>query len=305
MLISALLIASFVIFGAMHLTPGSPIAVLAGGRSISPEAIAALEARYNLDQPFLVQYWTWLTNALQGDLGVSIAMRQDVSDLIMQRGWITLSLVAYASLLIIVFGIGMGLIAGLKPGWIDSALVIASAVAAAVPAFVAAIILMLLFSVYLGWFPTIGVGKGFLDVIWHLTLPAIALAISAMAIVTRVTRASVRQENAAEHVQTAVSRGIPMRLVIWRHVLRNASIPITTVTGITIASLIAISSVVETAFSLGGLGQYLIRASLSKDLAVVQGISLILVLSFVLMNLIVDLMYAVLDPRVKLGARAS
>ncbi len=304
MLLVALLIASFAIFGAMHLTPGSPIAALTGGKTISPEALAVLEAKYNLDQPFLVQYGTWLANAVQGDLGTSIALRQDVADIIGQRAWITLSLVAYAALLIIVIGIGLGLLAGLRPGGLDTAVVIGSAAAAGVPSFVAAIVLMLIFSVTLGWFPASGAGSGFGDVIWHLTLPAIALAFSAMAIVTRVTRSSIRQENAAEHVQTAISRGIPRRLVIIRHVFRNAAIPITTVTGITIAALIAVSAVVDTAFGLGGLGQFLVRSAQSKDLAVVQGISLVLVVAFVVMNLIVDVLYAALDPRVKLGTRA-
>lgn len=305
MLLATLLIASFVIFGAMHLTPGSPIAALSGGKTISPEALAALEARYHLDQPFLTQYWIWLTNALQGDLGTSITLKQDVAQLIGQRAWITLALVAYASLLIVVVGVGLGMIAGLRPGWIDSTVVVASATATAIPPFIAAILLMLVFSVALGWFPTIGAGSGLGDVLWHLTLPAIALALSAMAVVTRITRASIRQEAGAEHVQTAVSRGIPSRLVVSRHVLRNAAIPITTVTGTMIAALIAISAVVDTAFSLGGLGQFLVKAAQSKDLAVVQGISLVLVLAFVLMNLVVDLLYAALDPRVKLGARAS
>ncbi|MDX8464629.1 ABC transporter permease [Mesorhizobium sp. VK23B] len=305
MLLAAILIASFAIFGAMYLTPGSPIAALTGGKSISPEAVAALKARYHLDQPFLVQYWYWLTNALHGDLGTSITLRQDVSQLIAERAWITFALVAYAALLIVIFGIGLGIVAGLRTGWVDTSIVVISAAAAGIPSFIAAIVLLLVFSVLLGWFPAFGAGSGFGDVLWHLTLPAIALAVSAMAIVTRITRASVRQENAAEHVQTAISRGIPRRLVLTRHVLRNAAIPITTVTGITIASLIAISSVVDTAFGLGGLGQFLVRSAQSKDLAVVQGISLVLVIVFVVMNLIVDIIYAALDPRVKLGTRAS
>ena len=294
MLVATLLIASFAIFGAMHLTPGSPIAALSGGKTISPEAIAVLEARYHLDQPFLTQYWIWLTNALHGDLGTSITLKQDVAELIGQRAWITLLLVAYASLFIILIGIGLGTIAGLKPGWIDNTVVVASATATAIPPFIAAILLMLVFSVGLGWFPAIGAGSGIGDALWHLTLPALALALSAMAVVTRVTRASIRQEAGAEHVQTAVSRGIPSQLIVYRHVLRNAAIPITTVTGTTIAALIAISSVVDTAFGLGGLGQFLVKAAQSKDLAVVQGISLVLVLAFVLMNLIVDLLYACL-----------
>jgi peptide/nickel transport system permease protein len=136
-------------------------------------------------------------------------------------------------------------------------------------------------------------------------LPAVALAISSLAIVARVTRAAVRTEAGREHVQTAVSRGIPVRQRIRRHVLRNAAIPTTTITGITIASLIALDAVIETAFSLNGLGAYLVQSAQSKDLAVVQGISLVLVTAFVVVNLIVDLLYAVLDPRVTLGSRAQ
>lgn len=305
MLVVTLLIASFVIFAAMHLTPGSPLAALSGGKSISEEAMAALEAKYHLDQPFLAQYWIWLTNALQGDLGTSILLNQGVSGLIAQRAWITLALVAYASALIVVIGVGLGLLAGLRPGWVDSSVVVASATATAIPSFIAAVLFMLVFSVGLGWFPAIGIGSGFVDVLWHLTLPALALALSAMAVVTRITRASIRQEAGSEHVQTAVSRGIPSRLIVSRHILRNAAIPITTASGTMIAALIAISAVVDQAFGLGGLGQQLVKAAQSKDLAVVQGISLVLVLAFVLMNLTVDLLYAVLDPRVKLGASAS
>jgi len=139
----------------------------------------------------------------------------------------------------------------------------------------------------------------------HLTLPAVALAFSALAIVARVTRTSIREESDREHVQTAVSRGIPGRQLIQRHILRNAAIPITTVTGITIASLIAVAAVVEVAFSLNGLGAYLVASAQSKDLAVVQGISLVLVTAFVVVNVIVDVLYAVLDPRVALGSRAQ
>ena len=301
MLVASLLIASFVIFAAMYLAPGNPIAALSGGRSLPPSSIAVLEHRYHLDQPFLAQYWYWLSGAMHGDLGLSITLRENVSTLIASRIWTTAGLVLYASLLICVIGIGLGLLAGLRPGWLDTSTLLLTAVSAAIPAFVAAIVLILVFAVQLGWFPALGNGTSFLDSIRHLTLPAIALAISSLAIVARVTRASVREEGEREHVQTAVSRGIPGRQLIRRHILRNAAIPITTVTGITIASLIAVAAVVETAFGLNGLGAYLVQAAESKDLAVVQGISLVLVAAFVLVNVVVDILYAALDPRVALG----
>jgi peptide/nickel transport system permease protein len=305
MLVATLLVSSFIIFGALYLAPGNPIAVLSGGRSLPPDAVKILEARYHLNDPFLTQYWLWLTNAIHGDLGISITLRENVSDLITQRAGTTLGLVLYSSVLIMVLGVGLGLIGGLKPGVIDTSVLVTTAVSAALPSFVAAIVLILVFSVGLGWFPSLGAGTGLLDVIDHLTLPAIALAASSLAIVARVTRASVREEFGREHVQTAISRGIPYPQLVRRHVLRNAAIPITTITGITIASLIAGAAVVETAFGLNGLGAYLVSAAASKDFAVVQGISLVLVTTFVIVNLIVDVLYAVLDPRISLGSRAQ
>jgi peptide/nickel transport system permease protein len=182
---------------------------------------------------------------------------------------------------------------------------VSTAITAAVPSFVAAIVLILLFSVKLGWFPALGNGTDLWSNVRHFTLPAIALAVSSLAIVARVTRAAVREEADREHVQTAISRGIPPRQLIRRHVLRNAAIPIATVSGITIASLIAVAAVVETAFSMNGLGAYLVQSAESKDLAVVQGISLVLVAAFVLINALVDVLYAALDPRVALGSRAQ
>ncbi len=305
MLAATLLVASFVIFGSLYLAPGNPIAVLSGGRSLPPDAVKILEARYHLDQPFLVQYWIWLTNALHGDLGISILLRENVNTLIAQRAGGTAALVLYSSILIAVFGIGLGLIGGLRSGPIDTMVIVISAVSAAMPSFVAAIVLIFVFSVGLGWFTSYASGEGLVDGIYHLTLPAIALAFAQMAVVTRVTRAAVREEFAKEHVQTAISRGIPYAHLVRRHVLRNASIPITTVTGVTIASVVAGAAVVERAFGLNGLGSYLVQAANSKDFAVVQGICLVLVTTFVVVNLATDLLYAVLDPRIALGSRAQ
>ena len=303
MLVVTLLVSSFVIYSALYIAPGNPIATLAGGRTPSPEALAVLEERYHLNDPFLVRYFKWLGNALHGDLGVSIQLRTNVSTLISQRIGTTVQLVIYASIIIVVVGLTLGLIGGLKRGAPDFLVIVVSTIGAAVPAFVASTILLYVFAVSLGWFPALGGGDGFVDTVWHLTLPAIALSIAATSLVVRVTRASVREEAEREHVQTAVSRGIPANKVVRRHVLRNAAIPITTVVGLTIASLFAASAVVERAFSLNGIGAYLIQAALSKDFAVVQGISLVLVTVFVVTNAIIDVLYAVLDPRVSLGER--
>ncbi len=306
MLVVALIVSSFVVFISLDLAPGDPLSVLTGGRTLPPAALNALRHQYHLDDPLLTRYWHYITGVvLHGDLGTSIAFREPVSTLISQRIGVTAELVLYSAILIVVFGVGMGLLAGLRRGVADRTVIAISTILAAIPSFVAAIILLAVFSVKLGWFPALGNGSGFGGTIQHLTLPAIALAASALAVVVRVTRVSVRAEMGHEHVQTAVSRGIPRRLVIRRHVLRNASIPITTVVGITITSLFALSAVVEQAFSLNGIGAALVQAALSKDFAVVQGISLLLVAAFVIANTLVDLLYAVLDPRVAMGSRAA
>ena len=305
MLLATLLVSSFIIFAALYAAPGNPIAALSGGRSLPPESIATLEERFHLNDPFMTRYVSWVGGVMHGDFGISITKRQDVSTLIAARIGTTGALVLYASIMILLIGIGLGILSGLKPGLWDTGVLVVTAVSAAIPSFVAAIVLMLIFAVKLGWFPAIGTGEGFFGTIRHLTLPALALAVSSLAIVARVTRASVREELAREHVQTAQSRGIPYAQIVRRHVLRNAAIPITTISGITVASLIALSAVVERAFALNGLGAYLVAAAASKDFAIVQGISLVLVTAFVVMNVLVDVLYAVLDPRVQLGSRAQ
>ncbi len=305
MLVGTLLVASFAIYGALYLAPGSPLAALTGGRTLPPEVMAQLEARYHLNEPFLTRYWLWLTSAMHGDLGESIPLHEKVSTLIAQRVGVTLSLVLLTSAIIVVVGVGLGVVGALGRGWVDTGVLFTSTVSAALPAFAAAVLLQFVFGVMLGWFPVLGTGNGFVDSLRHLTLPALALAATSVALVTRVTRTAVREELDKEHVQTAVSRGLPWSQVVRRHVLRNAAIPITTVVGITIASLIALAAVVETAFGLNGLGAYLVQAAQNKDFATVQGISLVLVFAFVVTNVVIDIAYAVLDPRVTLGSRAQ
>jgi peptide/nickel transport system permease protein len=297
-LVLTLLVSSFVVFSAVYLAPGSPIGFLTGGRSLSPETIRSIEAQYHLNDPFLTRYWDWLTGVLHGDFGKSIIFRQDVGPLISARVETTLLLVLMSAVLIIVVGVSLGAIAALRGGRTDTAILLGGSVGIAVPSFVAAIVLISVFAVNLGWFPVFGAGSGFGDRLYHLVLPAIALALSSTAFVARVTRTTMRAELAREHVETARTRGIPERLVVRRHVFRNALIPITTVGGLTVASLIAGSVVVEQAFGLNGLGQFLIQSVNAKDFAVVQAISLILVVAFVVVNTAVDVTYTLIDPRV-------
>jgi peptide/nickel transport system permease protein len=304
-LVAILTVASFLIFGAMYVAPGSPESFLVQGRTVTPEVLASIRAQYRLDDPFIARYWDWLTGVLSGDFGQSLVNRQQVTSLLESRLPTTLTLTAYAAILIIIVGVGAGMWAGWRGGWIDTVIVSISSVGLAVPTFFAAAILMNLLAVQVGWFPVFGSGAGVADRMWHLTLPALALAIPSSAVVARITRTAVAEERGAEHVVTALTRGLAPGLVMRRHVLRNALLPIITIVGVNIAALIAGASIIEHAFTLNGVGALLVDAVQQKDFAVVQAIALILVAAFGVVNLAVDLLYAGLDPRVQSAGRTS
>lgn len=302
-LAGSMLVSSFLVFGALQLAPGSPLASLSGGRTLPPEARARLVARYHLEDPFLLRYARWLLDVARGDLGESFVFRDEVRDLISTRVLTTVMLVAIAALLIIGFGIGAGFLAALRGGRTDATIMVGTAAGQAVPSFVAAMVLVWVFAVRLGWFPAIGAGSGFLDRVHHLALPAIALAAGQTAYIARVTRASVLDELDRDHVQTAIARGLPRSHVTRAHVIRNAAIPIVTVSGLTVAGLAATTVVVERAFNLNGIGSLLVEAIARKDFAVVQAVSLVLVTVFLIVNTLVDVTYRFLDPRVGMAAR--
>ena len=300
-LVLALFVTSVLIYGALYLAPGDPATLLAGPRA-TPQAIAEIHRLYHLNGSFVDRYWNWLKLLLHGNLGDSFIYRVPVTSLLANRIVTTVMLVAYASMLILLVGIGLGVVAGMtrRTGTVIS---FVTSIGLATPSFVAAIVLITLFAVKLGWFPVFGPGSGFFNRLYHLTLPAIALAISWVAFVAQMTKAAVRGEAKSEHVDTARSRGIPTRLVVRRHILRNAMIPVTTVAGLTIAGLIAGDVVVEQAFTVNGVGSLLVQSILQKDFAVVQAISLLIVATFVIVNAAVDVINVVLDPRLRTVAR--
>lgn len=302
-LLLVLFVASFLVFGLLYLAPGSPLSFVLGPRGGSPEQIAAVAAQYHLDDPFFVRYFSWLGNIFRGDLGDSIVYRQSVTDLLGSRIGTTVALISLAMIMIVVIGIGLGLLASLKGGWVDQLITTVATLGLATPTFVIGVALISLFAVSLGWFPTNGSGSGGFDTITHLTLPAVALAVASTAYLSRITRASILEENEREHVQTATARGLRPKIVIGRHVLRNALIPITTVIGLTVATLIAGAVVIESVFALDGLGSLLVRAILQRDFSVVQAVILVLVFAFVVINAIVDFLYTIIDPRIQLGSK--
>ncbi|BAL90882.1 putative ABC transporter permease protein [Actinoplanes missouriensis 431] len=296
-LVATVAVASLVIFGALYLAPGDPAALLAGGHQPNPAALAEIRARYHLDDPFLAQYWHWLSGLLSGYPGDSMVLKEPVTALIAARMPTTALLVAYASLLILILGVSSGIVAGVAGRRVDGALTVTTTVLMAAPAFVAAILLIWVFATKLAWFPVYGSGTGFAGRIHHLTLPALALSGGYLAYVSRITRTEVRAELGSDHVAAARARGLPRGHVLGRHVLRNAAPPILAVSGVTVAGLFAGTAVAEQAFGVSGLGSLLVQSAARQDMVVVQALALLLVAVFVLVNTLVDVLNAVLDPR--------
>lgn len=291
-----LLVGTFIVFVSLYLAPGSPLATLSGGRALSPEAQAAIEARYGLDQPFVVQYLSWLGRALQGDFGDSIIYQAPVSSIITQGTKVSVPLVILALIIVAVFGISLGTLAGVRGAKTDVMVNSAFSAGLAIPAFVAAPILIAVFAVGLQWFPIIyPPGDASLG---RLFLPAVAVSISLIAFVGRVTRANVRTAQHTESSDFARLRGLSPALILRRYIFRPSMLGLTTIVGLTIASLIGALIVVEVAFQLPGLGFFLISAVNGRDYALVQGITLMFFIFFLLLNTVIDLLYPLLDPRV-------
>jgi peptide/nickel transport system permease protein len=302
---ATLVVASFIIFAAMYAAPGDPVTFLIGSpENMTPERIAMVRAEYNLDQPLLTQYWLWLTGALSGNLGTSFQYHQPVSSIMAARLPSSLALVAYASVLFTFAGIALGVWAAVRRGRAtDSVIVGVTTLAASVPSFVVGIVLVSFFSVQLRWFPVAGAGAGVLDTVWHLTLPAIALAIGAHAIVSRVTRQSMVEQFDSEHVEAARSTGMTERMIVFRHVLRNSWGPIVTMVALVIASLLAGTVVIESVFGISGVGALLVDAINTHDFPVVQAVLLYMVVAYMVVTTLVDLLLPLLDPRI--GSRVK
>ncbi|GAA0266513.1 ABC transporter permease [Streptomyces polychromogenes] len=303
---ATLLVASFVVFGALYLAPGSPAGFLLAGRSASPEALAAVNARYHLDEPFLVRYLRWLGDVLHGDFGRSITYRTDVSRLLADRLPTTLVLIGMSLVVVVTVGLLLGRVAAVRGGATDSAILVTTTFAVGTPSFVAAVLLQGLFAVGLGWFPSSGTGDGgFGDLVRHLVLPSVALALYLIGMLARVTRSAMLEALDGEHVTVARSRGVPERQVIRRHVFRNSLGTVLTTGGLIVSTLLVCTILVESAFSVGGIGQLLELATTTKDFPTVQAISLIIVALFMAVNLLVDLALPLVDPRVTLGSRRA
>ena len=304
-LLPVLLIASTGIWAMIYAVPGSPVAAMVG-ENATPEQIQAVTVRLGLDRPVHVQYWSWLTNALTGDFGLSIQNREPVADLISHRIPATIQLALAATVIGLLLGIPVAVVSALKPGSvIDRMLSGWSALALGVPTFWLGILLILLFAVELRWLPSastyISIWESPLQALQNILLPALTLGVYVSGIFARFLRASLLGELKADYVRTARSKGLPERDVIGRHVMRNALLPFVTIVGLMMATFIGGTVVTEAVFTYPGLGRLLIQAISTRDYPLIQGCILFILVGFVLINLAVDVLYAYIDPRIDYG----
>jgi peptide/nickel transport system permease protein len=299
-----LLLISFGVFSLLALSPGSPEQLLAGGQPMSPEALQAIREQYHLDDPFLTQYWHWLSSAVQFDFGSSIRTKQTVTSMLGPAFTITAQLAAFAVLLTVVVAIPLGLLAASRRGTrLDYAVSTAATVASSAPVFAIGLLLLVIFGVQLELLPVFGAGDGGLERLEHLLLPSMALATAMSAFLVRQTRAAALNVVREDYMTFARARGI-RRSRIWTwYLLRNASLPVLTATGLLLAYALSGAIVVEVLFSLPGLGTLLISAANGKDVPVIQGIALALTACILVINLAVEALYGILDPRVAGQAR--
>jgi peptide/nickel transport system permease protein len=305
-LIPVLLILSIIVFSFVHLLPGDVIDVLAGEENIQdPEVRAALEKEFGLDKPIYVQYLVWLGNVLRGDFGNSLVTRRPIALELFDRIPATMYLALVSIAIAMVISIPLGTIAAVKRNtFVDYISQTTSLLGISIPEFWLAIMMILLFSLYLGWLPSSEYYSPLDDFgksIKHLILPAIAIGFRQAAYTTRLTRSSMLDEVSREYVDTARSLGLPERKVIYKYTLRNALIPTLTISGIQLYQLLGGTVVIETIFAWPGIGRAIFEAIVARDFPLIQAGVLVLGTFAVTINLLVDLMYRVLNPRVRLG----
>jgi peptide/nickel transport system permease protein len=301
-----LVVLSLLVFGLLALMPGDPAITLLGPQQATPDALAKVRDRYGLDDPFLVQYGRWLSGAVRGDFGESIYSGDPVTTLIADRVGVTARLAVYALVLTVLVAVPLGLAAGTRPGSrTDRAATAVSLVTLSAPTFAVGFLLIYVFAVTLDWFPSFGAGDGFFDTVWHMTLPAVTLAAGQTAVLLRQTRAATMDVAERDFVTFARARAISPGRIRQRYVLRNASLPVLTSAGLLLAYGLTGAVLVENVFALQGLGTLLVRSVAQLDLPVVQGLAMFTALLVLLTNLVVDLLYFALDPRLRRAAVVS
>jgi peptide/nickel transport system permease protein len=297
-----LLIVSLITFAMIHLIPGDPAAAIAG-LSATPEQIANIRHDLGLDEPLMTQLVRWYANLLHGDLGRSLLLGQPVVEATMFRLPVTVALSLYALVITLAIGLVTGVLAALRQNtWVDQAAMMFAMIGISLPNFYLGLLMIILFGVDLGWLPTggyIALSDNPLGWLTTSTMPAVSLALLLAGLLARITRSTMLEVLRQDYIRTARAKGLPGRLVVVKHALSNAMIPIVTVVGIIVSLLISGAVVTETLFSIPGIGQLLTQAVLNRDYPMVQGGLLIVTALLVLVNIGVDVIYAFLDPRVR------
>jgi peptide/nickel transport system permease protein len=290
------------VFLLLHLSPGDPAAIIAGDNATGDQ-IAAIRRQLGLDDALPVQFFRWVIAVLQGDLGISIFSNEPVAKLIGQRVEPTLSLALTTLIVAVTLAVSFGVLAAWKVGsWIDRSLMVVSVLGFSVPVFVVGYMLIYTFSISLRWLPVQGyapIDQGFGPWIERLILPSIALGLAYVALIARITRTSMLEVLAEDYIRTANAKGVATRSVLLKHALKNAGVPIVTVIGIGVALLIGGVVITETVFNIPGVGRLVVDAISKRDYPIIQGVILIFSGVYVLVNLLVDLSYTLLDPRIR------
>jgi ABC-type dipeptide/oligopeptide/nickel transport system permease component len=293
--VPTIILITILVFSMLHLIPGDPAAIFLGENRSTPELLAQIREDMGLNRPLHVQYLSYMWGVLQGDFGRSLNNNRPVINEIRARLPSTVELTVAALVIGVVLGVGLGILSAIKHNtWIDSFAMVFALVGVSMPVFWSSLLLIFLFSVQLRWFPAIGQGG-----IERLILPAFALGLISASTIARLVRSSMLDVMSQDYIRTAVSKGLRHRAVITHHALKNAMIPTVTVLGIQFGQLLSGSVITETIFSRLGLGKLYIDSLLNKDFTTVQALTLFIALTYVLINLLVDLSYAFLDPRIR------
>lgn len=299
-LIPVLIGISLVTFILLQLTPGDPVRLMLGPKA-SEEAIAFVRQRYGLDQPVIVQYLYYLKNVLQGDLGQSLSLRQPIGPVIIERVAPTVYVLVYGLFLSVLFTLALGVAAARsRGGLVDQIVRFICVIGVGVPAYFTGLLLILTASIKFKLFPVSGYADSFVVNIYHLFLPALTIAIAVTPILTRNFRATLIQQMSSGYAVAALSKGVPDGVVFRRHVFWNSLLPTVSLFGVVASFLIGGSVIIENVFNIPGLGLLLVRGVLNRDYFVVQGVTLVLAIGIVASNLIIDVVVAALDPRVKM-----
>lgn len=305
-LVVVLLAISFAVFALLYVAPGDTARILLGPHPASPAALRAVRETYHLNHSFVAQYLIWLGNAVHFDFGTSVQSGLPVSQAIGDRIGLTLQLGVFGFVVAMLLGVPLGVLAAVRQRTVvDRGVVGLSVIGVSAPAFVTALFLLYVFAVQLAWFPVSGSGQGLGDRFWHLTLPAAALALTAMALVVKFTRAGMVRALEQDFIGFARARGVAPRRILLAYALRNALIPVITAGGLLLGTMLTGAVLVEIAFALPGVGSLLVDSVNRKDIPVVQGVTMVFALLIVLVNAGTDLLYRLVDPRVRFEAVRS